>query len=331
MIVNVKLNNLVWMLTGRSSGFAYPLLNTYISVPPVEDARTQKARDILKLGVKGIDFFVYGALASVYSSLYYMRGLSVENQAAFTPSVIPFQYRTSDVYQRVDGEVVYLTGNPVVLPNSNAWTFLPYYDTQDLSVLRNPIDWDAPHDALNLVLDGSDLTISKYWLGTFVESITIPVTVVPGEPLQVDAQEFAGLRAAFDITAGSETWINTPPTLYPYKMLRARIAQDIDMINFMLNMGTLGSFHEASNDMLAIGALAAAIIRRLTIDGAAIGPSYSVSLDYDSAVYVDMDLIPYLDPLSLLYTSPIAVAGSIPDTMQLVVRFDNPPATCNGQ
>lgn len=328
MTVNVKLNNLVWMLTGRSSGFAYPLLNTFISVPPVPDARTRRARELLRLDVVGNDFFVYGALASVYSSLYYMRNLDVEHQASFMPGVIPFQNRNAHVYARVDGEVVYLAGVPVEMPNSNAWTFLPYYNTTDLSVLSNPINWDEPHDALRLQLAGTTVTVTKYWRG--VQGASTGVTVISGSNvIQVDALEFAGLRAAFDKSSGNETWINTPPTIYPYGLVRSRIAQNIEMIDFMLEMGTVGAFHEASNDALAVGALAAAIVRRMILDGAAIGPSYEVSLDYPTQAYVDADLVTYLDPHGIFYTSPIPLPIFIPDTMQLIVNFDNPPVPCN--
>jgi hypothetical protein len=328
MTVNVKLNNLVWMLTGRSSGFAYPLLNTFISVPPVADSRVQRARELLKLDVVGNDFFVYGALASIYSSLYYMRTLDTEQQASFIPGVIPFQYRSADVYARVDGEVVYSAGVPVVIPNSNAWTFLPYYNTTDLSTLSNPINWDEPHDALRLQLDGDTVTVTKYWLGA--QGASTEVTVVSSsDVIQVDALEFAGLRAAFDKSSGDETWINTPPTIYPYGLVRARIAQNIEMIDLMLEMGTVGAFHEASNDALAVGALAAAIVRRMTLDGAAVGPSYEVSLEYPTQAYVDSDLIPYLDPYGIFYTSPVIPPGFVTDTMQLIVNFDNPPVPCN--
>jgi hypothetical protein len=328
MAVNVKLNNLVWMLTGRSSGFAYPLLNTFISVPPVPEARVRRAREMLKLDVVGNDFFVYGALASIYSSLYYMRTLDVEHQASFVPGVIPFQYRSADVYARVDGEVVYSAGVPVALSNSNAWTLLPYYNANDLSILSNPINWDEPHDALRLQLAGTTVTVTKYWRGVQGDSTSVTV-VSGGDVIQVDAFEFAGLRAAFDKSSGNETWINTPPTIYPYGLVRARIAQNIEMIDLMLEMGTVGAFHEASNDALAVGALAVAIVRRMTLDGAALGPSYEVLLDYPTQAYLDSDLVPYLDPYSVLYISPIIPPSFVPDTMQLIVNFDNPPVPCH--
>ena len=497
MIVNVKLNNLTWLLTGRSSGFVYPLLNTNVSVPYTEDARVRAARKLLKLDVKGNDFFTYGALASIYSSLYYMRDLDVEHQAAFVPGVLPITYSSKDVYHRLNGSIVYISGTPqkavdyspavrytakskgsdgntisvehadsavsaatvinvnqvtkaikvtpgakarmvvsgagtahangtylengvgpygkttwrnagcdiyyqtdrwviieyyegvsgnnnllytavsaldypdgltftvsdganpapstvaagisnaaqviatvnatpaaaalvtasaygsstravaqfnvanltggnnelnaelvvheAAAPPITSWNLLPYYDDTDLSVIRNHIDWDMPHDALHLTWStppqGPQITVTKYWLGIPGESRVFSVSL-PANNVSLDAFDFAGVRVNLDVTS-TDSWLNTPPTMYPYALIRERIASERDLISLMLDMGTVEAFHEATSPIAAVGALATAIVR----GAKSANPNYEVTLAET------------LNP-------------GIPASMQLVVNFD---------
>lgn len=299
MTVNVKLNNIVWLLTGRSTGFVYPMLNTYITVPYVADARVIAARKMLKLDVRGTDFFTYGALAALYSSLYYLRDLDVEQQAAFIPGVMPITYSGADVYQRVDGEIVYAGGTPQVDPDSNSWSVLPYYGVGSLSVISNPMDWDEPYDTLRLVWDepvgGPTVTVTKCWLGNYGASEVFSV-----DPLDVngnttlDAFEFAGIRVCLGVSS-TTSLMNTPPTHYPYGLLRSRIADDSELVSLMLDMGTIAAFNEASSDMAAVGALAAAIVRKSS--QLSTGPDYDVELTEE-------------------------LQAGVSDEMQLVVKFD---------
>lgn len=293
MIVNVKLNNLIWLLTGRSSGFAYPLLNTNISVPYAQDTRVRAARRMLKLDVRGIDFFVYGALASVYSSLYYVRDLDVEHQAAFVPGVIPLTSRSADVYHRDDGDIVYQGNAPYVVTESNAWDMLPFFDARTVSVVKNPINWFNPHDSLRLSYsaENNQLTATKYWLNVAGERVTVYAKPVLSN-IAVDMMEFAGLKAQFSMV-GTSTRISTPPALYPYELLRDLIRDDSELIELMLDMGTAEAFHEATSPITAVGALATSIIRRSKADA----PSYEVTVSDE------------LQP-------------GIPKEMQLVVNFD---------
>ena len=301
MIVNVKLNNLVLLLTGRSNGFIYPLLNTNISVPYTTDKRVQAARKLLKLDVRGIDFFVYGALASIYASLYYVRSLDVEHQAAFVPGVIPMTHSGAEVYQRgANGDIVYVLDVPQPEVGSNAWSLLPYFDDTDISVIRNHINWDAPHDSIKLEYgDPDNLTITKYWLGVAGVATTVLLPPV-GDIVQLDVFDFAGIRASFDTNGTSATFINAQPKIYPYALLRDRIMDDSAMISLMLDAGTLEAFHEATNPIEAVGALAAAIVRK----AAAAAPSYEATLE---------------DTLQ----------EGIPDEMQFVVKFDAVEVPCN--
>lgn len=329
MIVNVKLNNLVWLLTGRSNGFVYPMLNTYISVPYASDKRVTAARKLLKLDVVGTDFFTYGALTAVYSSIYYVRDLDVEHQAAFIPGIVPFTVRSADVYERSDGEVVYAGNVPQPVTSSNAWTFLPFFDGSSVSVCQNIIDWDAPHDALRFERDGNSVIVTKFWLGDEGESRVFTAPTVVGNVVRLDAYEFAGVRACFDCTAGPVSWLNTQPKLYPYKKIRDLIADDAEMIALMRDMGTVGAFYETSSDMAAVGCLAVAIIRQTKT--ATSGPSYDVTLDYSNQVYTDMIGTPYTSPDGFAYGPPNYVfTDGVADTMRMVIKFDatTPEVTC---
>ncbi len=293
MLVDVKLNNLIWALTGRSDGFICPLMNTFVSVPFVGDSRIDYARKFLRLDTKGTDFYVYGALAGIYSSLYFVRSLEVEHQAAYVPGIITSTWSGADVYERLDGEIVYSGNNPVVLANSNAWIFLPYYDTTTLSVSSRAFNWDEPFDALKLELDagpGSALTITKYWLGTAGTSKVFDAPQITGNIISVNAMEFAGLKARFDVTSGDDSWLNTPPALYPYRLIRQRIADDSALISLMLEAGTVGAFHETSNDMVAVGALAAAIVRQVMSVASSVSYDTTETITDDPTIPAEMEL-----------------------------------------
>lgn len=290
MIVDVKLNNLIWLLTGRSSGFIYPLLNTNVTIPVVDDKRVRQARKLLRLDVKGTDFFVYGALASIYSSLYYARYLDVEHQAAFVPGVIPVTYSGKHVYQLSSGgELIYSNGVPQPVQYSNEWSILPYYDENSLSVVRNIFDLTEPYDAIRLESATNGTTATKYWLGTSGGSIFVPGGPDEDGSLAIDLTGFAGLRARFDRTnKGPVTFVSAPPVHYPYDAIRSSVTDETNMISLMTDMGTLPAFHEATSSATSIGALAAAIVLKAREYGT--GPSYEVEMITNQTPGVPVEL-----------------------------------------
>jgi hypothetical protein len=290
MTVDVKLNNLTWLLTGRSAGYVCPLLNTYVTVPLVDDPRVTQARQLLKLDVKGTDFFTYGALASIYSSLYYTRYLDVEQQAAFVPSIIPVTYSGVDVYQRLDGELVYVGGSPQAVARSNAWEMLPYYDASSLSVIRNKINWEDPHDSVKLDFETvfEQLTTTKYWRGVAGKSVTLDVVPDDDGVVRVDLMEFAGIRAAFQVDLPTHSFVNTPPVHYPYDEVRDKVLNETKLLQLMNDMGTLAAFHEATSGITSIGALASAIVLKAREYGT--GPSYEVEVTANQVPGVPVEL-----------------------------------------
>ena len=290
MIVDVKLNNLTWLLTGRSSGFLYQFLNTDVTIPVVDDKRVKQARKLLKLDVKGTDFFVYGAIASIYSSLYYARYLDIEHQAAFIPGFIPFTYNGKHVYELSDvGELVYVGGYPQTVQYSNEWSILPYYDDNSLSVVRNVFDWDEPYDAIRLTKEDNGVNATKYWLGTPGKSLFVTVEPDADDSLAVDLTGFAGLRARFDTKNKAPlTFVNASPVHYPYDVVRSIIVDDTQMISLMSDMGTLPAFHEATSGITSVGALAAAIVLKAREYGT--GPTYEVDVSANQPSGVPMEL-----------------------------------------
>lgn len=292
MTVTIKLNNLVRHLTGRSDGFANPLLNTQVNVAPAGDARVEFARELLRLDVRGTDFYTYGALLSLYSSLYYVRDLDVEHQAAFVPGVFPLEITSGKVYLRTNGEIIYDNGIPMDSATTGAtWAILPFYDESRVSVFRNVMQWDSPHDALHMDLNEPNgvMTVTKYWLGTAGESQVFPVTVNVEEltvfghsqnytTVAVDAFDFAGLRAKFVPLSDVVHYdLPTPPVIYPYGLVRERIANEMSLVQLMHEVGTIEAFHEAVSDTIAVGALAAAIVRKVRENSG--DPTYEVTPD----------------------------------------------------
>lgn len=289
MIVDVKLNNLTWLLTGRSYGFTYPLLNTNVAIPMVDDNRVQQARKLMRLDVRDTDFFVYGALASIYSSLYYARYLDVEHQAAFVPGVIPVTYSSAHVHEFANGELVYLNGVPKPVLYSNEWNILPYYDEHSLSVIRNIFDWSDPYDSIRLEKVDAGVTATKCWLGTSGKSTFVLVEPDADDSLAIDLTGFAGLRARFAIgNKAPITFVSAPPVHYPYSDVRSLIVEDSKLISLMADMGTLPAFHEATSDITSVGALAAAIVLKAREYGK--GPSYEVSITADQTQGVPAEL-----------------------------------------
>lgn len=290
MNVEVKLNNLTWLLTGRSSGFLYQFLNTDVSIPLVDDKRVHKARKLLKLDVKGTDFFVYGALASIYSSLYYARYLDVEHQAAFVPGFIPFTYSGKHVYQLSNaGDLIYAGEYPLTVDYSNEWAVLPYYDDNSLSVIRNVFDWNEPYDAIKLVKDDGVVIATKLWLGSQGRSLSISVEPDDDESIAIDLTGFAGLRARFDTKDKAPlTVVNASPVHYPYDEVRSVIVDEPEMISLMSDMGTLPAFYEATSGITSVGALASAIVLKAREYGT--GPSYEVEMPTSSTPGVPIEL-----------------------------------------
>jgi hypothetical protein len=289
MIVDVKLNNLTWLLTGRSSGFVYPLLNTNVAVPMVDDKRVQRARKLLRLDLPGTDFFVYGALASIYSSLYYARYLDVDHQAAFVPGLIPITYSSKHVYEFENNELVYLGGVPKPIDYSNEWNILPYYDENSLSVVRNVFDWDEPYDAIRLEKITGGVTATKYWLGTPGKSTFVSTVTDSDDSIAVDLTGFAGLRARFDAKNKAPlTFVNAQPVHYPYVEVAARVVEDSSLISLMSDMGTLPAFYEATSGITSVGAVAAAIVLKSRTYGT--GPTYEVSMNTNRTPGVPTEL-----------------------------------------
>lgn len=261
MIVKLKLNNLLWMLTGRSSGFVSPLLNTGISFPPNTDKRVLAARQLLKLDVPGIDFFAHGAMAALYSSLYYLRDMDTDHQTMFVSGVMPALYRESTVPYYVDGQPMQSGGVIIPEPTACTYSILPDYDEDSLSTVRNHCDWHNLFNDVMFEIDGIAINAHKRWMGNIVDSLyDIPHSWLVST-VQLDALDFAGIRARITVDSEGVLIVNNPPTRYPYATVRALIAADASMLNFMAEFDTIGAFHSASDDIVSVGALAAAIVR----------------------------------------------------------------------
>ena len=84
--VELKTNLLLWLLSGRSSGFVEPALNTGVNFSAVNvPVDIAKVRELLKLNDERTDMFALGALASLYASIPALRMLPTEQSTAFLP------------------------------------------------------------------------------------------------------------------------------------------------------------------------------------------------------------------------------------------------------
>jgi hypothetical protein len=278
MTFRTNTNLFLWLLSGRSSGFASPALNTNIGYPlHAVPKEVEAARELLCLGDTRSDFYVFGALGALYASLPSTRDLPSETATAFTPELFTLQ-------------------EPVVIgallrpPDGQSWPSI-----QNVAQGRmSPIVFDIRFQdgQTSVVTDqGTSLILDHEHHGGLLS--------VPG------LSQF-GIRALFKVsswTVGSYFQISAPLTRYPYAVMAEAIRQRGDLLTFMNSEGLLESFSSPVSAVQQVGALAAAIVRRMARETEALYGSFSVELP---------SVPPSIPPDAILFDGDVLLFDGVP-------------------
>ena len=231
--VELKTNLLLWLLSGRSSGFVEPALNTGVNFSAVNvPVDIAKVRELLKLNDERTDMFALGALASLYASIPALRMLPTEQSTAFLPHVTSSPIATCDV---------------------------PLYPGEDapLVTLLNVASSSTVPVVFTLVYEGGKTRVT-----TDVGVTALLDHTLSGGRLYVHGSSAFGIRASFGVsswTTGSSITLTIPPTRYPYAFMAAAISDDSAALRLMAETGTIEAFSNTSDAVRKVGALASAI------------------------------------------------------------------------
>lgn len=233
--MEATLNRHLWLLTGRSSDFVTPALNTRIrhgDALPSEEV--QAARALLHLGVTSTDYYVIGAMAAL---------------TAFRPLA------------GADTSTLFLPYTLQVAAPSIAGGALRPAGPQHPSTLHRPSKLPA---ARTWYVTRKSSTLVKITTDTGYNH-TVVYRLAAGV-VYIDWPEEIGFHAAFAPTGGvwvdgSQVIINTEPSGYPYSAVAKEIRQAPELVRLMAEQGTLSAFHAAQSPIQKVGALVAAVVQ----------------------------------------------------------------------
>lgn len=281
--IQIKTNLFLWLLTGRSSGFFSPALNSGILYETaVDDAAITTARELLRLSDARTDFYVMGALAAAYLSMPLLRGLPDERSLAFVEDIVLLP--PTDV-----------TGAELLPTNGTSW---PSLDGKPAGA--------SGFTRVTITRDGSDALVTR----DDGYSTRVPYQLT-GDTLVIPGIADHGINANFTATswlAGQPIVVRLAPTRYPYADMARSIADSSQTISLMLDEGTMEAFATATDPVRKVGAAAAAIMRRM---------ARAISADQASVSIVVTDTDGELIDVSSNYHLLISGAALLYDGAQL--------------
>lgn len=239
MQVTAKINRLLWLLSGRSSGFTNVALNTgvaYSNAPADKDVVA--ARELLCLTDTRSDFYALGAMASLYLSFASLRDIGDESSVVF-------------------GELLQLqepliTGASLLPSSAKSWPSVRNVAAGRMAPMTFVLSYQNGATKVTPDFGASELMEHQFGQGRLA---------VPG---------LARLGIEADFLVDSGTWgegdtitLTVPLSRYPFKALADMISQRGDMISFMGTEGMIDAFASASTPAQKVGALAVAIVRRI--------------------------------------------------------------------
>ena len=241
--ISIRSNFFLWLLTGRSTGFANAALNTSIDfIVNSTPEEILHARRFLKLDVLGDDFNVLAVYAASLMSKAMLRDMPYNIDAVFVPGLlalpkvvtsVPLLGRTEHAFGYVDGSAGGALGFTSLL-----------------------IAWESA--------DKAKITTSNGLGETCAASIQ---TCDGGFRLRVPSVERYGIFADFLVqqwNTGDYVTVELAPTRYPYPATAAKLRIDRTMMRLMNGEGTLAPFESSpDNPALQVGMAGLAIIRRM--------------------------------------------------------------------
>jgi hypothetical protein len=220
---------------------------------------------------------VFGALGALYASLPSTRDLPSETATAFTPELFTLQ-------------------EPVVIgallrpPDGQSWPSI-----QNVAQGRmSPIVFDI------IFQDGQTSVVTDQGTSLILDHEH------HGGLLSIPGLSQFGIRALFKVsswTVGSYFQISAPLTRYPYSAMVEAIRQRGDLLTFMNAEGLLESFSSPVSAVQQVGALAAAIVRRMARETEALYGSFSVELP---------SAPPSIPPDAILFDDDVLLFNGVP-------------------
>ncbi len=242
--ISIRANLYLWLLTGRSSGFANAALNTSINyVVQSTPEEVTYARKFLKLDVLQNDFNVLAIYAASLMSKPMLRDMPYSEDAVFTPGLlalpkvvtsVPMLGFGDDSFGYVDGGIA----------GAKGFTRVGFTRLSDTAAKVETDNGLTATSSTRLIIMGSgDLR------------------------LRIDAAPGYGVFADFLVpqwTNDDTVVIELAPTRYPYVATVAKLRNDRVMVRLLNSEETLAAFESSpANPALQVGMAGLAIIRRM--------------------------------------------------------------------
>ena len=283
--IRIRSNFFLWLLTGRSKGFANASLATGIdyavdSTPP----EVNYARKFLGLDVTANDFNVLSVLAASMMSKAMLREMVPNEDAVFVPGLLRLPRVACSAtllgpdehsWAHIDGSVAGAQGfTTVTITRISATT--------------------ARIETNNGATEVSAYSLTPVSGGTF--------------RLHVENAKKYGIFADFGVTSWTgSAYLNVevPPTRFPFADVVSRLRTDRTMMRLMNAEGTLATFEASPNNpALQVGMAGLAIIRRMLKWTNEAQAGYTVTTE---------DGIDLREPLDKVYKfAPALIEGMLP-------------------
>lgn len=258
--IKIMTNMRLWLLTGRSNNFANAALNTGIhyrgSEPPSEIVL---ARSVIRLDDTRTDFYVMGAAASAMASSPLLRGLPADKDLCFAHDLVR------------------------LAPVGIAGADLVAIDSQRIPIIDGSPAGKSGFTKVTFKKAGSACEVSR----DDGFSAYVPFTH-SGNILRINGCEDHGIKANFFVPAwddGDTITVTIAPTNYPYGEMGRSIAEQPKLARLMSEEGTMEAFASSVYDIHRVGALAAAIMLRMTKLTEEFGLEYAIAPDSATAYH----------------------------------------------
>jgi hypothetical protein len=279
--INIRSNFFLWLLTGRSTGFANSALNTSINyVVNSTPAEVTYARRFLKLDTLGDDFNALSVYAASLMSKAMLREMPRDVAAVFVPGLLALRkiVTSAPMLGRSDHADGYVDGS---VAGARGFNSLSITRTSDTAVdIRTSNGIRATSSATLTSLDGGDFRLS------------------------VAAAPLYGIFADFQVTqwtSDDSVSVSLAPTRYPFVDTAERLRKDRAMVLLMNSEGTLAAFESSpANPAMRVGMAGLAIIRRMLKWTTEEQAGYSVSAH---------DSVDAREPLDTFYTIAPGLVG----------------------
>lgn len=269
----------LFLLSGRSGGFANPHLNTGVgySSPPAPD-EVVRARALMGISPgQATDYCALACLAASKISLAFQRGLPPDGDGVFQGGLLSLPPISSTA--------------ELIAPTGHSW---PSFDGGPAGAAGfSRVTFTEAGGTAAVVTDSGASSTSAYDLSAEDGGATYRLAFA-------DAGLY-GIRAHFRVASFSEgeaVTVTLSPTRYPFARVAGRIGSDYRCGRLMTAEGTMQAFGETPDPARKVGFAALAVISRMARLSEGSGqPAFEVSRDAGGAL------------------SPVVAAGLYPPTI----------------